>query len=410
MLIKCPECELQVSDKALQCPHCGYPMTPESKPFTQSRSNKHKRLPNGFGQITEIKNKNLRNRFRVMITVSKTTEGKPIAKLLKPKAYFSTYNEAYTALVEYNRDPYDLNSIMTMEELYDKWSKEKYKKCSPGAKRAYKSAWNYSSLIHDLPLRAVRARHLKECIETAHIIKNGEKIEATPGVKSKMKILFNMLFDYAVEYELTDKNYSRAFSLSEDIQKEIEETRVNHISFDEWELKIMWDHVDEDEYLGYILYQCYSGWRPTEMCLLRVSDVHLDEGYVVGGIKTESGKDRIVPIHPKVRYIVEREYNRAKELKSEWLFNNLGTTYKNSKKISYTGFRRIFNRIMDWLNLNPEHRPHDPRKTFITLAKKYNMDEYALKRIVGHAINDITESIYTDRPLEWYIKEIQKIG
>lgn len=410
MLIKCPECELQVSDKALQCPHCGYPMVADQKQLIPSRSNKHKRLPNGFGQITEIKNKNLRNKFRVMITVSKTAEGKPIAKLLKPKSYFATYNEAYVALVEYNKDPYDLNAIITMEELYNKWSEEKYKTCSPSAKRAYKSAWNYSGSIYNLPLRSVRARHLKECIENAHIVQNGEKTEASAGVKSKMKILFNLLFDYAVEYELTDKNYSRDFALSKDIQKEVEETRVNHISFDEWELKIMWDHVDEDEYLGYILYQCYSGWRPTEMCLLKVSDVHLEEGYVVGGIKTESGKDRIVPIHPKVRYIVEREYNRAKELKSEWLFNNLGTTYKNTKKISYTEFRLIFNRLVDWLNLNPDHKPHDPRKTFITLAKKYNMDEYALKRIVGHAINDITESIYTDRSLEWYIKEMQKIG
>ena len=26
MLIKCPECELQVSDKAINCPHCGYPL------------------------------------------------------------------------------------------------------------------------------------------------------------------------------------------------------------------------------------------------------------------------------------------------------------------------------------------------------------------------------------------------
>ena len=26
-LIKCPECELQVSDKAITCPHCGYPLS-----------------------------------------------------------------------------------------------------------------------------------------------------------------------------------------------------------------------------------------------------------------------------------------------------------------------------------------------------------------------------------------------
>ena len=25
-LIKCPECDLQVSDKAISCPHCGYPL------------------------------------------------------------------------------------------------------------------------------------------------------------------------------------------------------------------------------------------------------------------------------------------------------------------------------------------------------------------------------------------------
>lgn len=28
MLIKCPECEKEVSDKADKCPNCGYPMTP----------------------------------------------------------------------------------------------------------------------------------------------------------------------------------------------------------------------------------------------------------------------------------------------------------------------------------------------------------------------------------------------
>lgn len=31
MLLKCPECELQVSDKAVNCPHCGYPMQNEGK-------------------------------------------------------------------------------------------------------------------------------------------------------------------------------------------------------------------------------------------------------------------------------------------------------------------------------------------------------------------------------------------
>ena len=51
MLIKCPECELQVSDKAAFCPHCGYVIT-KSKVYSPKRNqNKRRRLPNGFGSI-----------------------------------------------------------------------------------------------------------------------------------------------------------------------------------------------------------------------------------------------------------------------------------------------------------------------------------------------------------------------
>lgn len=31
MLKKCPECDLQVSDKALTCPHCGYPLAKNTR-------------------------------------------------------------------------------------------------------------------------------------------------------------------------------------------------------------------------------------------------------------------------------------------------------------------------------------------------------------------------------------------
>ena len=94
MLIKCPECELQVSDKATACPHCGYPMCRTSKLKKSRKSNKRRRLPNGFGQISEIKNPNLRKPFRAMVTIGKDENGRPICKPLKPESYFATYNDA----------------------------------------------------------------------------------------------------------------------------------------------------------------------------------------------------------------------------------------------------------------------------------------------------------------------------
>ena len=61
------------------------------------------------------------------------------------------------------------------------------------------------------------------------------------------------------------------------------------------------------------------------------------------------------------------------------------------------------------LNLNPAHTGHDGRVHFVTIAKKYNLDEYAIKRIVGHAIKDLTERVYTKRSVDWLVQEIDKI-
>lgn len=77
--------------------------------------------------------------------------------------------------------------------------------------------------------------------------------------------------------------------------------------------------------------------------------------------------------------------------------------------MTYNKYITLFKNIIHSLNLNENHRTHDCRKQFVTMAKKYNVDEYAIKYIVGHSISDITEKIYTTRSLEWLKAEIEKI-
>lgn len=43
------------------------------------------------------------------------------------------------------------------------------------------------------------------------------------------------------------------------------------------------------------------------------------------------------------------------------------------------------------------------------MAKKAEVDQYAIKYIVGHKIDDITERVYTQREPEWLKSEIEKI-
>jgi integrase len=409
MLIKCPECELQVSDKAIACPHCGYPLQPNIKPRKpRNKNNKRRRLPNGFGQISEIKNRNLRNPFRAMISVGKDANGRPICKPLKPESYFPTYNDAYAALVEYNKNPYDLEPSITVKELYDKWLPEHDKTVK--SIRPIESAWSYCTAVYDMRVKDIRARHIKGCMDEG--ISKVRGIEKTPSasMKNQIKSLFNLMLDYALEYELVDRNYSRTFNLTDETIKEIVTVKQEHIPFTDEEMELLWQHVDDKMMVDVLLVQCYSGWRPQEIGLLEIKDVDLDNWTFSGGMKTDSGTGRVVPIHSRIRHLVERKYKEAQELGSLYLFNyvNPNTRRKNTN-LTYARYQKCFTMIRDELKLNPEHRPHDGRKHFVTMAKKYGIDEYAIKYMVGHKISDITEKVYTQREFEWLKEEIEKI-
>ncbi len=407
MLIKCPECELQVSDKAMFCPHCGYPLKYQSK-STVKRSNKRRRLPNGFGQISEIKNRNLRKPFRAMVTVGKNEYGRPICKPLKPESYFTSYNDAYAALVEYNKNPYDLGEAITMKELYERWSKEYIPTLkSDSSIRALERAWKYCSSVYSVRVLDIRTRHIKQCIYNGTAPIKNEQKSAGPAMQMRIKSLFNQILDYAVEYELVNKNYARTFKLSSETDQA---TKKSHLAFTDEEISVLWNHVNDKKYVDIIVIQCYSGWRPQELGLIELKNVDLENDTFTGGMKTKAGKDRIVPIHPRIKQLVVNRYNEAKELGSEYLFNcvNINATKKDTQ-FTYERYKTQFNTICSDLHLNPDHRPHDGRKHFVTMAKKYGVDEYAIKYIVGHTISDITEKVYTQRDVDWLKEEMKKI-
>ncbi len=57
--------------------------------------------------------------------------------------------------------------------------------------------------------------------------------------------------------------------------------------------------------------------------------------------------------------------------------------------------------------MNPKHRAYDGKMHFVTMAKKYGIDEYAINDIVKHSITDITQKVYIQRKM--LKKEIEKI-
>ena len=250
-------------------------------------------------------------------------------------------------------------------------------------------------------------------MDTAYVIKDrgkdkGEKIMASPGTKARIKSLFNLMLDYALEYEVVKTNYARTFDISDDIIEEKEAQKRSHIIFKPDEREILWNNVNSVKFVDWIIIQMYMGWRPQELVKIRLTEVNLDNWYIKSGMKTPAGKQRTVPIHSRIKELVQKNYDEAVSLGSEFLFND--PTSRNGMKMTYDKYAYRFNTvILEHFKMNPDHRPHDPRTTFITMAKRAGVDEYAIKRMAGHKIQDITEGTYTDRDIEWMREDLEKI-
>lgn len=391
MLTKCPECGLQVSDKAFSCPHCGYPFKNNIAPVVR-KSTKKRRLPNGFGQITELKNRNLKKPFRAMITTGFDENARPIQKLLKPVAYFSTYNEAYEALLKYNKNPYSYDSSMTLVELFQKWYPAYEKTVGKKTTMYVRSTWNRFEPLWNTKICNLRKSNVKMLLDNT---------DASPTNISNMKRLLKLMFDYAVEYEIVENNVIKEIDLSSLMKTKTSNYTTQHRAFSEDDLQKLWANINADQYVKIILIQCYMGWRPNELLNLKKENVNLEDGYIIGGSKTKNGINRKVPIHSKIMpLVIELDKNNDN---TEFLIS-----IKN-KKIDYQTYGNHYEKILKELGIDPTHKLHDPRVTFVTLCKKYQVDEYAIKYMVGHSIRDLTENTYTKREFDWLKSEIEKI-
>ena len=398
MLKTCPECQQSVSEKAYTCPHCGYPLSEQKVERTGNKKRRgHRRLPNGFGQITKITDRNLNKPFRVMVTVGKDDKGRPICKTLKPNAYFTTYNEAYEALVEYNKDPYDLITSITMKQLFDKWISEHETK-NPKSIKNIKLAWVYCEQIYNINVQTVCSRHIRALFKEPYKTVGDEKVLARPATSQLLKSTMNQLCDYAVSLDLMTKNYAREIFMASNHEEK------HHKSFTEKEMKSLCELAETDRSAKMVVFQCYMGWRPSEMLNIRRENVNLQDMTIIGGSKTKAGMNRVVPIHSRIQSIFMEFWNNS--VGSEWLFPS---PCKQGDHLTYYAYQKNFNSVMEKCHCEDGHLPHDCRKQFTTMAKDARVDEYAIKRIVGHSITDITESTYTDRPVSWLREEIEKI-
>lgn len=396
-LLKCPECAHDVSDKAVACPNCGYPINMPSTTKPRIRNGRPTKMPNAYGSITKMSGKR-RKPYRVRVTDRWVIDDKTgRSKQFRPTlGYFETREEAMIALATYNENPYDINTDnITFSEVYEKWSDGYFQTLSnPSSARTIKAAYSYCNGLYNMRMQDIRVSHLEGTIINAQV---GD------STKARIKSLFNMLYRYAVANDIVEKDYAAVMFANGNPIKRSRTRDV--IPFTQEEIQMLWNNLEQIPFVDMILIEIYSGWRPQELAILKTYDVDITSETMRGGLKTDAGKNRIVPIHPLIKPLIEKRMSEAATLQSEYLFNDANG--QQGTYMTYDKYRSRFDKVMKRLNL--KHHPHETRHTFITKAKACGVDEYILKLIVGHAIDDITEKVYTHRTIEQLKAEMGKI-
>ena len=126
-----------------------------------------------------------------------------------------------------------------------------------------------------------------------------------------------------------------------------------------------------------ILMMIYTGTRIGEITSIKHQNVFVDTEtpYMIGGIKTEAGKNRIIPIHPDILEYVKYFYSKG----GNYLLSN-----EAGHKMDADNFRkRDYYPLLVDLEIKPKN-PHCTRHTFTSMIHASGAKKENIIKLVGH--------------------------
>jgi len=343
------------------------------------------RFPNGFGTVYRLPG----NRRRPWIA-RKTAERK---KGEPPKyltlGYYETREEALEDLMFYNKKPIGTARSKTLQELYDGWSKRHYRGLTKSAENGYRAGWNRMKVLAEEEVRVIRKSHLQDIVE--------EMIEENLSRSSmeKFKTLAVLLWDEAMANDMVDKNYGSLITLPKARQ-------TKKPIFTDLEAKTFEKLASEgDIWAQTVVILLYTGMRVGELVKLTRFNVDLKNWVITGGIKTDAGTDRPVPIHDKIKAYVKSWYDTG----------GPRLIHRDKNPISVDYYRKsIFYPLLERAEIERGGRtPHSTRHTFATWLDRAKVNTKHIQELMGHSDYSTTANTYTHPEVEELRKAINSI-
>ena len=313
---------------------------------------------------------------------------------------FKRRSDARAALEEYARHPVSKYNY-TLTDVYEEWKGPAFSDITKSTQDNYTAAW--AQICAAAPatvkkqFREVTTGELRQILDfwtEEHEItvtsKDGTKKKKKAGPLSlssltKIKALLTQLYDYSMANNMIDKNYASLVKIPKGIKAGTKR------AFTDAEFAILeknWKTVPGADAV-YAL--CYLGFRVSEFCLLSPSSYDKTAQTLQGGLKTDAGRDRIVPVHPNISDLI-----------AKWAQADHETLYADEKGKPYNKdrfTRNVWKPAIKALGLPDDLTPHSARHTCGTRLSAAGARPEDIQAILGHADYSVTANTYINQDI-----------
>lgn len=346
----CVKCGAEIPDNSNYCNLCG------KKQVAPTHGTKKR----GNGQGTVYKRPS--GTWAAQITLGYYMQNGKRKRKTAQKYGFKTKKEAVAYIQNLYSTPEKSRNI-TVSELWDLFQAE-LESLSKSKQTAYRIAWR--KIQTDIAYRTIDSFSVPELQE---LVDN-----AAPSYYTRrdIKTLLSHFYKIAIRDDYTDKNRTEYIKLP---KLEVAERPI----FSENDIDTLWLDYNNGpcSITAGMLVMLYTGIRPGELLAIRTENVHLDEHFMTGGIKTAKGKARKIIIPDKLQCVIAFLLDNSQR--------GLLLYYSCSDD-----FYEFWRDKRAQLCISEALTPYCCRHTYITNLTKLKVSPAMLQELAGHEDYDTT--------------------
>ena len=294
-------------------------------------------------------------------------------RLTASRSGFKTKREALEWCASV-RDIGKSDALTTFDEVWSEWADIHLPTISRKKADGYRAVYINSQSLQGKVFSSIRTADFQNVV-------NGRKDSYYS--RKLYKSVYSMMSEYAIRNGYATVNYAELIELPA-------MEKPNKRPFTEQEISLLWDYYENhnDIFSASALIMIYTGMRYGEISTVKSEDIHLEQGYLTGGIKTDAGKQGEILLIQKIKPLVEQVLMPINKLSN------------------YTaeGFRKGFNRMQADAGI-PRHTVHECRHTTATLLAVNGVHPSVISEIMRHTNYSQTME-YTHVPLSVKINSL----